>query len=98
MVAQAKAKPDLSFEDETIWDKAQIRIMAKRVVDSVGGKAGFRAIGPTMRRAVIAEACWNAVRTGAMVGPVTISQRQMFGLEQAMRRAAGMTEEDDFAD
>lgn len=89
---------DLSFEEDTIWDREQIRTLAKRAVDSVGGKAGFRAIGPTMRRAVIAEACWNAVRTAAMVAPITITQRQMYGFEKAMRRAAGMTEEDDFAD
>lgn len=89
---------DLSFEEDTIWDREQIRTLAKRAVDSVGGKAGFRAIGPTMRRAVIAEACWSAIRTAAMVRPVTITKQQMYGFEKAMRRAAGMSEEDDFAD
>jgi len=83
-----------SYEHEAIWPPEQIKIMAKRAVDAVGGRAGFEAIGPTMRRAVIAQACWDAVRTGATVAPVTITNRQMYALEHAMRKAAGMREED----
>lgn len=84
-----------SYEHDAIWPKDQIRIMAKRAVDAVGGKAGFAAIGPTMRRAVIAQACWEAVRTGATMGPVTITGQQMYAVERAMREAAGMGGEGD---
>jgi len=82
------------YEHATVWPPEQIRIMAERAVDAVGGKTGFQAIGPTMRRAVIAAAAWDAVRTGAMMGPVTITQAQMNAVEVAMRKAAGMREED----
>jgi len=93
--AKNRGAAEPSYEHEAIWPAEQIRIMAKRAVDAVGGRAGFEAIGPTMRVAVIAQACWEAVRTGAMVGPVTITQRQMYAVEQAMRRAAGIREDAD---
>ena len=83
-----------SYEHDTIWPIEQIRIMAKRAVDAVGGKRGFEAMGPTFRRAVIAAAAWDAVRTGAMVGPVTITQKQMHAIEKALRKAAGIQEGD----
>jgi hypothetical protein len=82
-------------EHEAIWPRDQIRIMVKRAVDAVGGERGFRAIGPTMRRAVIAAAAWDAVRTAAMMVEVTITAKQMFAVEGAMRKAAGIDEEVD---
>jgi len=80
---------------DTIWPPEQIQVMAKRAVASVGGPIGFEAIGPKFRRAVIAAAAWDAVRTGAMTGPITITQEQMNAIETALRRAAGIPEGDD---
>ena len=45
-IGESMAKP--SYEHDAIWPPDQIKVMAKRAVDDVGGKAGFRAIGPTM--------------------------------------------------
>jgi hypothetical protein len=84
---------DATYEHEAIWPPEQIRIMATRAVEAVGGPAGFRAIGPTMRRAIVVQACWDAVRTMAAAGPVTVTAQNMYAVERAMREAAGIAEE-----
>ena len=84
-----------SYEHAAIWPKDQIRQMAKDAIHAVGGERAFEFLGPRMRRAIIAAAAWDNVRVGAMSGPITITQAQMFAIEKAMREAAGIDKEVD---
>lgn len=78
---------------KTPWDAEVIRHQVKRAMENVGGKAGFAAIGPTFRAAVIGQAAFDLFFTASTPGPITVSREEFANTLRAMRIAAGIDDE-----
>lgn len=78
---------------KTPWDADVIRHQVKHAMESVGGKSGFDAIGPTFRDAVISKATFDLFFTAATPGPITVSREDFANTLRAMRIVAGIDDE-----
>lgn len=80
---------------KTPWDADVIRQQVKRAIESVGGKTGFEAIGPTFRDAVISKATFDLFFTASVPAPITVSREDFANTLRAMRMAAGIADDDE---
>jgi len=76
------------------WPKPQIKIMVRRALDTVGGPRGFTFVGPEIQRAIIAKACWDAIRTASSINQIEIDAATMWAIESAFLAAAGIVDSD----
>lgn len=75
------------------WPAQVIRDQAAHMMEKVGGKTGFEAIGPTFRGAMVDQAVMAMFQTATMPGPITVTADDINNTRRAIRFACGMGDE-----
>lgn len=74
------------------WPKSQVKVMVKDAIDSIGGQRAFDFVGPAVQRAIIVQACWRAVMSGSIGGPVAMTRESLMAVERTFCEVAGIWE------
>lgn len=74
------------------WPAQVIRDQAARMMETVGGAVGFRAIGPVFRAAMVDQSVMTLIASATMSGPLSVTTTDIASTRKAIRFACGIEE------